>query len=636
MNRRFIAAVAFGLIFGFIFSIKSHAQSGEDDPGRAEEVFDAILRALIDEVDGQENPAEADEESTAAALPHRPDVPEFVYKRIESFPEIADIEIVKRPGEYFGGPGYAARIVYTDQRPGYKACGDHYPVRYVALNETCPDIHEGEAPTSGWMSCGAFYAPHTIGCPPEPRTPIAPGSTPKPQCQLGASRCATELPGGPGILRIPKKELLQIKPAISADVVNREAMSARVVPASPQAEAAASAPTTRSAARTVDPAALRRQRLEAIAPHICQNGDCRIGGAEGEPITLPRPPLTPLRHAPCGYEHVDFFVPENRFCPRADYGERPAPGYALFITWLENDASSIDLYYHYDDHDGVIRVAYMLFGATDDRFLMTGATAFEKAAAAMTAMLVENDRLAVNGGSAALHDDPDWTPLCGGERFAGLPRPGRCSGVKVGDRLVATSAHCMRNDRVCEETSIVFGYFNNDPSADPRAVSPSQIYQCTSIVALRKPEAFGERGADWAIFEVDRTIDAPNATLAPSDNVDPGVVTTVIGHPMGLPTIVTRLGVVQAVTSQYFVSNSDTFVGNSGSAVFAAHSVEDGAPKVIGLLTGGRYDFDEEILENDETCVKEKWCRDADCLGDDVVYTDDLIAILESYAPSDF
>lgn len=635
MNRRFIIAVVIGLTFGagFVFSIKSYAQPAENDPSPVDEIFNAIFRVVIDEIDEDEKPAEAEEEATEAALTRRPDVPTFVYERIEGFPEIADIEIVKRPGEHFGGPRYAARIFYTDPRPGYKACGNHYPARYVALNKTCPDIHESDAPASGWMSCGAFYAPRTIGCPPEPRTPVAPASTPKPRCQLGASECATELPGGPGILRIPKKELLRISPRVSAAITDREALSERMVPASPQVEATESAPAARSAARTIDTAALRRQRLEAIAPHICQDGSCRFGGAAEEPITLPRPSLTPRLHAPCGYEHVGFFVQENRFCPRADYGERPAPGYALFITWLENDADSIKLYYHYDDHDGVIRVAYMLFGATDDRFLMNSATVVEKAAAAATAMLVENDRLAVNGGSTVLLDDPDWTPLCSGERFAGLPRPGRCSGVKIGDRLVATSAHCMRNNRVCEETSVVFGYFNNDPSADPRSVSPSQVYQCTSIVASRKPEVIGERGADWAIFEVDRTIDAPSATLAPSGEVDPGVVTTVIGHPMGLPTIVTRLGVVQAATSQYFVSNSDTFVGNSGSAVFGAHSVEDGAPKVLGLLTGGRYDFDEEILENDETCVQAKWCRDADCLGDDVVYTNDLIAVLTEHRP---
>jgi hypothetical protein len=31
--------------------------------------------------------------------------------------------------------------------------------------------------------------------------------------------------------------------------------------------------------------------------------------------------------------------------------------------------------------------------------------------------------------------------------------------------------------------------------------------------------------------------------------------------------------------------------------------------------------------------VQAKWCNGPECLGDDVVYTDDLIAALATYAP---
>jgi len=272
-------------------------------------------------------------------------------------------------------------------------------------------------------------------------------------------------------------------------------------------------------------------------------------------------------------------------------------------------------------------------GGSDDRYALSEATEREKAAAQATAMLIKTEYVtAADAGSVKLGDDPSWRPLCAGERFHGLPQPGRCSGVKIGDRLVATSAHCIRNERQCLETSVVFGFYNDSTTADSRTVASESVYQCKSVVASRRPASIGERGADWTIFEVDRDIDAPTATLAGSTDVRPSVVTTVIGHPMGLPAVVTRLGVVQTTASEYFIANSDTFVGNSGSAVFAAQSVEDNAPRVLGLLTGGGYDF-EDSVEDGEECVQAKWCNGPECLGDDVVYADGLITALSTYAP---
>lgn len=248
-------------------------------------------------------------------------------------------------------------------------------------------------------------------------------------------------------------------------------------------------------------------------------------------------------------------------------------------------------------------------------------------------MLIKNEYVTpADVGTVTLGDDPSWPRLCGDERFSGLPQPGRCSGVKIGDRLVATSAHCVRNERQCAETSVVFGYYGDGATSASRTVASESVYQCVSVVASRRPASIGERGADWTIFEVDREIDAPNATLAGSADVRPSVVTTVIGHPLGLPAVVTRLGVVQTTTTEYFIANSDTFIGNSGSAVFAAQSVEDNAPRVLGLLTGGGYDFVDGV-ENGQECVQAKWCNGPECLGDDVVYADDLNAALSTYVP---
>jgi V8-like Glu-specific endopeptidase len=372
----------------------------------------------------------------------------------------------------------------------------------------------------------------------------------------------------------------------------------------------------------------------AVKPRLnCVGQECEWG-ENGKPITLPAPRVTPSGHVPCEYRHVSFYVPENLYCPDPAKN-RPPAGVASYVSWSADNATPSEVYFHRPDFNGRDAYAAMLMGDTDDRFLITEATERERVAAESTVVLVKRDHIAdVDASTVRLQNEASWQPLCSGERFATLPRPGRCSGVKIGNRLVATSAHCVRNARQCADTSVVLGFPGRNGSATSGDVPKEHVYQCVAVVASRQPATIGERGADWTIFEVDRDMDGPSAMLATSADVRPSVVTTVIGHPLGLPSIVTRLGVVQVAATNYFIANSDTFVGNSGSAVFSAQSVEDGSPRVLGLLTGGQYDF-VDSTEDDQRCVQAKWCRGGpQCLGDDVVYADDLKKELQKLGAS--
>jgi V8-like Glu-specific endopeptidase len=612
------------------------ARSDETESGN---LLEQILRAIADEV--------TKEDSQDGAAKRNPDIPDAIYQLAGKIDGAVDLDLVKKPGE-FTGSNFVARVVFEPLRPGYRACADHYPSYFVKEGASCPSVGNNDPPASGWMSChGAFYTHEKLGCPPQPQTPTAPATTPRPRCDFGPEACKKEAPGGPVLFRILQTATVSgVTLPAPAPGQARVAAHAEVLqppPAAAQAPAAQVRPADRAVAlerAQVSPAvtgAVRtrlqlRDQLKIKPELLCQGGKCQWGGNDA-PLTLPAPPVTPLRHAPCEYEHVSFFVPENRYCPKEQLGERPVAGASLYVSWHAEKPASPDLYYHRDDFDGVIRYLMQILGGSDDRYAISEATDREKAAARATAMLIKSEYVsAPEAGVVTLGDDPAWRPLCSNERFSGLPQPGRCSGVKIGDRLVATSAHCIRNQRQCSETAVVFGYYGASTTAASRTVPSGTVYQCESIVASRRPASIGERGADWTIFEVDREIDAPSAALAESADVRPSVVTTVIGHPMGLPAVVTRLGVVQTTTTEYFIANSDTFVGNSGSAVFAAQSVEDDSPRVLGLLTGGGYDF-EDSMEDGEECVQAKWCNGPECLGDDVVYTDDLIAALATYAP---
>lgn len=595
------------------------------------------------------------------------------------------IDIIARPDGLY--TGYVARLQFEAERPGYKACADHYPAFFVPAAQACPSLVGGDAPAAGWVAChGEFYAPAQAGCPPVPPTPTAPLTTPRPKCEWGPQLCAEQAPGGPVLIRTLRLQIAIAAAAADLSVAAPAATEpapagadrrsraearrrAEATAAQPgladRATAAASETTTgiaRGAATPVQPArpmqparaavaagasppratvlgseafttALRgsvktRQWL-AVKPTLhCTGQDCEWGDKD-TPITLPAPRVAPAGHVPCEYEHVSFFVPENQFCPDPAR-HRPPPGVATYVAWSDDGQKPPEFYFHRLDYNGRDQVQMMLFGDTDDRFLVTEATAGEQAAADSTVVLVKRERVTqVDAQTARLQHESSWQPLCSDERFAALPRPGRCSGVKIGPRLVATSAHCVRNARQCADTSVVIGFPGRNGSVGSVDVPSRRVYQCESIVASRQPATIGERGADWTIFQVDRDMEGPDAALADSADVQPSVVTTVIGHPLGLPSIVTRLGVVQVKASSYFIANSDTFVGNSGSAVFSAQSVEDGAPRVLGLLTGGQYDF-VDSSENGQSCLKAKWCKGGpECLGDDVIYANDLKNALE-------
>lgn len=617
----------------------AHGQDSSAEDTTRDSIAD-ILRAIADELTEEEGQQAADRD---------PAIPTAIHELVEAFDGYAGLEIIKTPEQNsFGVPNSVARVLYEPLRPGFKACADHYPPLWVAETASCPTLAANAAPASGWLNChGMFYTTASYGCPDPPPVPKAPASTPPPRCDFSPEVCKQEAPGGPVLIRSLKVVdagtlANPVSPRTPVREAARAAESAGTLsqdrPVSPAVRTPAAAGTvlTRSVPERLAASRLHLQlrnpaALQVLPDLACQGGNCQWSNpGAGAGISLLPPPLVPVRHVPCEYENVSFFVPENRYCPKARLGDRPAAGAALYVSW-QADGSPPSLYYHREDFDGVSIYLYQIIGNSDDRYASNEATGKELAAARTTAMLLRHDHARAGvDGLMELADDPDWPPLCSDERFAGLPQPGRCSGVKIGDRLVATSAHCMRNTRQCNETAVVFGYLGNSATSADHTVDAANVFQCKSIVASRRPAAIGQRGADWAIIELDRDIDAPNAVLAGSGEVRPSVVTTVIGHPLGLPTVVTRLGVVQTTTTEYFITNSDTFVGNSGSAVFAAESLDADVPRVLGLLTGGGYDF-EDAMEGGEACLKARWCRDADCLGDDVVYADDLIAVLDKH-----
>lgn len=81
---------------------------------------------------------------------------------------------------------------------------------------------------------------------------------------------------------------------------------------------------------------------------------------------------------------------------------------SLYVSWQADDPSSAELYYHRDDFDGVIRISYIIYGSSDDRYAIAQATEREKAAAETTAMLIKDEHITrVDASTVKFEDDPD-------------------------------------------------------------------------------------------------------------------------------------------------------------------------------------------------------------------------------------
>lgn len=211
-----------------------------------------------------------------------------------------------------------------------------------------------------------------------------------------------------------------------------------------------------------------------------------------------------------------------------------------------------------------------------------------------------NGQMALKGESFQQRQD-----LCESEKFKEQPTTAFCSGSLVGPNLVMTAGHCIMTDSDCESVRFVFDYALQGPSALPTVTPLDKVYKCKSIIKTVKTS-----GADFALIELDRPVlDRPVLKIERSRAIAMNEEVLVIGHPVGLPTKVTTGGTVRANShADFFVTNLDTYGGNSGSAVFNSKT-----GLIEGILVRGERDF---TLNGN--CYVSFQCKDDQCRGEDV------------------
>lgn len=206
--------------------------------------------------------------------------------------------------------------------------------------------------------------------------------------------------------------------------------------------------------------------------------------------------------------------------------------------------------------------------------------------------------------------------VCKKEPYFDQPTGGFCSGSLIAKNMMLTAGHCITSMSDCQSTSFVFGYAVNKRGIYPREVPEQDVVGCKNII-YRVQEG---RGADFAIIELDREINHREplkmANRTARNELKKGEKLIMIGHPSGLPTKIDDGGSVRDPSPKgFFVATTDSYGGNSGSAVFNSSTGE-----IEGVLVRGETDF---VMQNG--CYVSNKCDEDGCRGEDVTKISSVI-----------
>jgi len=197
--------------------------------------------------------------------------------------------------------------------------------------------------------------------------------------------------------------------------------------------------------------------------------------------------------------------------------------------------------------------------------------------------------------------------VCPYAAFATQLKAARCSGFLVAPDLLVTAGHCIKNQMNCEENYWVFDFELKNPAEIPNHFNSSEVYRCVEIIN----QEYGNSENDFALIRLDRVVaDRKPLRVRTEGKVSDNAKLVLIGNPSGIPTKITDGAIVRTNSHPlYFVTNTDSFSGNSGAAVFDAMT-----GLVEGILVRGENDF----IDQPSGCSLPQVCTEGACRGEDV------------------
>lgn len=277
--------------------------------------------------------------------------------------------------------------------------------------------------------------------------------------------------------------------------------------------------------------------------------------------------------------------------------------------------------------EALIEHMFVIYG-DDDRYNIfeDKVTATQRINAPKVACLVHKNKLVpYTNGTFNLKKDKTlggYYELCNTEqRFFDEPLISFGSGFAISPDTFVTAGHCLNNIKF-EDIRIVYGYQVNTGNNINLVIKAQDIYypiQVTTPALLNKQ-------IDVALLKLNKKVPIERVVkyrragkVASEDKL------YVIGHPCGLPLKFTlNASIVNNSPKAFFVTNADTYKGNSGSPVFNASG-----DFVEGILVRGEEKgysfFPDQKCAMGFKCVQDG----SDCQGEDVTRISELLPFIK-------
>lgn len=212
------------------------------------------------------------------------------------------------------------------------------------------------------------------------------------------------------------------------------------------------------------------------------------------------------------------------------------------------------------------------------------------------------------------------TGYCPDEPFSNQKKLANCTAFAIASDIILTAGHCI-NDRNYKNFMILYDFniLGHDQNVKT-SVNKNSVYKIVDFL-----DQGVLKGIDFAVLKIDRPV-PKNMILSirSTGKVPDNSKLYVAGYPDGLPLKIATNGEIRDnQNSMFFVTNLDTYKGNSGSPVFDSLS-----HKVEGILVRGEQDFIQ--LGN---CKRSFHCGNKDCRGEDVIRITELLPVIGKYLP---
>lgn len=186
---------------------------------------------------------------------------------------------------------------------------------------------------------------------------------------------------------------------------------------------------------------------------------------------------------------------------------------------------------------------------------------------------------------ADLINDRNGLNVCIDQKFSGHHSINSCTGFLVSENILATAGHCFLSNYDCETKKIIFHVLDKNEVNAGYKVAHQNVFNCKSII---KTQLDSSGDQDFAIIELDRKVKGATPLKLSNKKIDHNANVFMIGHPLGLPQVIsTSAKVIDTTSDTLFKATLDSFAGNSGSPVFNASTFE-----VEGVLVAGQEDFE--------------------------------------------